>query len=155
MQKKCQLGYQRWSMKSNNNSKIHERNIYKNNPPNFKKLAQLYPSFSAYVTNGSNGNCIVDWKNPAAVIELTKALLLHDFGIKIELPLNQLCPTVTSRVNYILWLEDLLECPVEFQSISLAKSEDQSSKKQKLNNLDSLSKNKRRIKGVDIGTGML
>jgi len=40
--------------------------------------------------------------------ELTCALLMHDFGLKLELPIDQLCPPVPNRANYIYWLCDLL-----------------------------------------------
>lgn len=41
-------------------------------------------------------------------MELCRALLLHDFGIRWSLPPHRLCPALPSRLNYLLWLEDLL-----------------------------------------------
>ena len=41
--------------------------------------------------------------------ELTRALLKHDFGIQWSLAEGQLIPPVKNRINYIHWLEDLLE----------------------------------------------
>ena len=38
-----------------------------------------------------------------------RTLLLHDFGVRWELPLERLCPTVPSRLNYLLWIQDLLD----------------------------------------------
>lgn len=76
----------------------------------------------------------LDFTDPAAVKQLTKTLLHHDFGLKIDLPDNRLCPPVSrggrssswphavlcgsiltcerqvpNRHNYILWLKDLLD----------------------------------------------
>lgn len=51
---------------------------------------------------------MINWKNPEAVRELTKTLLLHDFNLKWDIPLNRLCPPVTNRANYIHWINDLL-----------------------------------------------
>ncbi|UNI20486.1 23S rRNA (adenine(1618)-N(6))-methyltransferase [Purpureocillium takamizusanense] len=42
-------------------------------------------------------------------MQLTKTLLKLDFGIKLELPDDRLCPPVPNRHNYILWLKDLLD----------------------------------------------
>lgn len=41
--------------------------------------------------------------------ELTKCLLKRDFNLDIWLPETKLIPTLSLRLNYILWLEDLLE----------------------------------------------
>lgn len=40
---------------------------------------------------------------------LSRALLLQDFGVEVDIPENVLIPTIPLRLNYILWLEDLLE----------------------------------------------
>jgi len=110
---------------------MHDKNIYKENPPDFTLLASKYPTFAPYVIYKRGPLPTIDWKNPESVRQLTTALLDHDFHIKIQLPENQLCPTVTSRSNYLLWLSDLLEIP----KIS-----------------DNL-RNTREIRGIDIGTG--
>lgn len=44
-----------------------------------------------------------------AVKELCICLLKRDFGLTVDFPVDTLCPAVPNRLNYILWLEDLLE----------------------------------------------
>lgn len=40
--------------------------------------------------------------------ELTYALLKCEYGLDLALPIDQLCPPVPNRANYIHWLRDLL-----------------------------------------------
>lgn len=37
-------------------------------------------------------------------------MLEKDFGLKVEIPLDKLIPTVPQKLNYIHWIEDLLSC---------------------------------------------
>lgn len=39
---------------------------------------------------------------------LTKCLLSCDFDLDVDFPDNHLIPTVPLRLNYILWLEDIM-----------------------------------------------
>eukprot|EP00658_Telonema_sp_P-2_P036211 TRINITY_DN26239_c0_g3_i1.p1 TRINITY_DN26239_c0_g3~~TRINITY_DN26239_c0_g3_i1.p1 ORF type:complete len:129 (+),score=37.20 TRINITY_DN26239_c0_g3_i1:273-659(+) len=89
---------------------MHPRNRYKAAPPDFKALAQKYPRFAPYVSLGPSGDgyASIDWKEPKALLELTRALLHQDFDLDWDMPLDRLCPTVTSRLNYIHWMEDLV-----------------------------------------------
>lgn len=87
---------------------MHERSIYKV-PPDFVKLAEKYESFRKYVNISEDGRGHLNFKNPEAVRELTYTLLKHDFGLCLDIPLNRLIPTVPLRLNYILWIEDLLK----------------------------------------------
>ncbi|KAF5585479.1 23S rRNA (-N6)-methyltransferase [Fusarium pseudoanthophilum] len=68
------------------------------------------------------------FKDPECVMQLTKSLLKLDFGLKLELPDDRLCPPVLNRHNYLLWLKDLLDST-------------------------SYEKQDRQIVGLDIGTG--
>ena len=57
---------------------------------------------------GGGGRPSIDFSDPAACRELTRVLLLADFGVEWWVPLGQLVPPLTNRANYIHWLEDLL-----------------------------------------------
>ena len=50
----------------------------------------------------------IDFKDPDALRELTSALAFHFFGITLEIPTNRLIPTIPLRLNYLLWIQDLL-----------------------------------------------
>ena len=52
----------------------------------------------------------LDFSDPAALRELTCAVLERDFGLKVEIPLDKLIPAVPQRLNYVHWIEDLLMC---------------------------------------------
>ncbi|KAJ7031987.1 S-adenosyl-L-methionine dependent methyltransferase [Mycena alexandri] len=103
---------------------MHPRNPYLI-PPDFRELAEAYPPLQACLISHSGGFSI-DFKSEVSQRRLTEALLHRDFGISLDLPLNRLCPPVSSineplpkckirmhikvpnRLNYILWIEDLL-----------------------------------------------
>lgn len=90
------------------NDHMHSRNIYKGKPPDFAQLSKLYPKFAPFVQTNKSGKAYVDFRDPASVRELAVCLLHKDFGYKVELPDNRLSPAIPSRLNYILWMEDLL-----------------------------------------------
>ncbi|KAG6250725.1 hypothetical protein E4U23_001265 [Claviceps purpurea] len=73
-------------------------------PTDFKELARLDPDFAAVVKGRD-----LDFRDPKSVMQLTKTLLRLDFGIKIHLPDDRLCPPVPNRHNYMIWLKDLLD----------------------------------------------
>ncbi|KAI2794133.1 RNA N6-adenosine-methyltransferase METTL16 [Penicillium oxalicum] len=51
----------------------------------------------------------LDFHDEAAVRQLTISLLEHDFSLRVDLPKNRLCPPVPNRLNYIIWIQDLLD----------------------------------------------
>ncbi|KAI1332413.1 hypothetical protein F5Y16DRAFT_394487 [Xylariaceae sp. FL0255] len=97
--------------------------------PDFTRLGQQYPQFGALLKGGSH----LDFTDPKSVTQLTKTLLAENFGLKIDLPPNRLCPAVPNRHNYILWLKDLIDS----SSLSYSDQVDWD----------------RRVTGLDIGTG--
>ncbi|KAI8327308.1 hypothetical protein EDC96DRAFT_587976 [Choanephora cucurbitarum] len=86
---------------------MHPKNIY-NKEPDFGQLAKEFPSFKPYVQTDSKGRYYIDFKNALAVKELCVCLLKKDFHLQVDFPLDTLCPTIPNRLNYILWLEDLM-----------------------------------------------
>ncbi|XP_066244910.1 U6 small nuclear RNA (adenine-(43)-N(6))-methyltransferase [Euwallacea similis] len=106
------------------NRHMHPRNIYKS-PPNFKELALEFPEFKPYVKLDFSGKVNFNFKDADALRVLCCTLLKKNFGLTVNLPKNKLVPTIPLRLNYILWIEDLLDF--------LQKSD--------------------KVKGIDIGTG--
>eukprot|EP00941_MAST-03F_sp_MAST-3F-sp1_P005275 g5275.t1 len=89
--------------------KHNVRSKYHDNAPDYAALANLYPSLlSEFVNINKNGHARINWSDALANIAVQKTLLLHDFQLNCELPIDRLCPTVPSRANYIHWLQDLL-----------------------------------------------
>ncbi|XP_050717977.1 RNA N6-adenosine-methyltransferase METTL16-like [Eriocheir sinensis] len=89
------------------NKFMHPRNPYKT-PPSFKQLAKDYPEFRAHCSYDVGDKVHLDFKNPNALRALTTCLLHHDFGLEVNIPEGRLVPTLPLRLNYLLWLEDLL-----------------------------------------------
>ncbi|KAK4520750.1 uncharacterized protein ATC70_006630 [Mucor velutinosus] len=87
---------------------MHPRNIY-NKEPDFGILAKEFASFRPFVKQTGSGRSYIDFKNPDANRQLCKCLLKKDFELDVDFPLDTLCPAVPNRLNYILWLEDLIE----------------------------------------------
>ncbi|KAG5520057.1 hypothetical protein PMAC_001133 [Pneumocystis sp. 'macacae'] len=81
-------------------------NFYIDKPPNFTELAKDYPSLKPFVDNQSR----INFRNPAALREVTKCLLKKDFKINILLHEERLCPPIPNRrFAYILWIQELID----------------------------------------------
>lgn len=50
----------------------------------------------------------IDFKSEDSLRVLTEVLLKHDFNLQVNIPPNKLVPTLPLRLNYILWIEDLM-----------------------------------------------
>lgn len=90
------------------NKFMHPRNRYKDNKPNFDELAKKYPEFARHVIRNQAGKATLDFHDSESLRSLTCTLLKEDFGLEVELPLDRLIPTLSLRLNYIHWIEDLL-----------------------------------------------
>ncbi|XP_076335087.1 RNA N(6)-adenosine-methyltransferase mettl16 isoform X2 [Tachypleus tridentatus] len=106
---------------------MHPRNIYRT-PPDFKELALTYPEFHKHVKQELSGKTSLDFQDPAALRALSKTLLHKDFDLEVDLPSDRLIPALPQRLNYILWVEDLLEIVKEDHTSDV-------------------------LEGIDIGTG--
>ena len=86
---------------------MHHRNIYRNKEKaDFTRLAQSYPPLSQHLTDTSS----IDFRDKKAVLTLTQAFLHRDFNLTLGMPPHDtLIPTVPQKLNYILWIEDLLK----------------------------------------------
>ncbi|XP_037071657.1 RNA N6-adenosine-methyltransferase mettl16-like [Pollicipes pollicipes] len=89
------------------NAFMHPRNIYRT-PPDFKALVDGFPDIRKHVTTDVSGKVKYDFKDPDALRVLTQTLLLKDFQLDVEIPADKLVPTLPNRLNYILWLEDIV-----------------------------------------------
>ncbi|PWN21036.1 hypothetical protein BCV69DRAFT_298827 [Microstroma glucosiphilum] len=88
---------------------MHPRNPYASHPPDFQALAAFDPdNFGRHVRTRKDGRFYIDFKDLQACKALNEAILLHDFGIKVNQPADRLCPPVPNRLNYLLWLQDVL-----------------------------------------------
>ena len=79
---------------------------------NFKELSTTYPHLSSFFdTKGS-----LDFKNPESSYVLTEAICHHYFSLSLNIPRTNLCPAIPNRMDYLLFIEDLvalngLKCP--------------------------------------------
>ncbi|CAK1580343.1 unnamed protein product [Parnassius mnemosyne] len=89
------------------NKFMHPRNIYRT-PPDFCKLFKEFEEFSNIAKMDVSGKVSIDFKDPQALRILTKCLLKSDFGLDVIIPEDRLVPTLPLRLNYILWIEDLM-----------------------------------------------
>lgn len=114
------------SYSSNFNLLTHKDMLYYDNPPDFKRLSEQYPTFTPFVYfNQKSRNYSIDWNDSKAVKELTKCLLKKDFNITYwDIPEGYLIPTLTSRLNYLHWINDIVKdetkhifCELNFEPI--------------------------------------
>lgn len=92
---------------------MHPRNLFYNNPPDFGSLAILYPDFSSYLIKIETKKPTIDFKNADSLSYLYTILMRHYFNLKTYIPNDHLIPRIPQRLNYILWIEDLLERPIK------------------------------------------
>ncbi|KAK6346867.1 hypothetical protein TWF696_006972 [Orbilia brochopaga] len=109
---------------------MHPKNVYRNGI-SFSQLAKEYPSFAKCLKAGGS----INFQDPESIRQLAKALLKRDFNLEIELPEDRLCPAIPNRLNYILWIADLLTDTHECNPTPTPPSSPP------------------RVTGVDIGTG--
>ncbi|XP_027203319.1 U6 small nuclear RNA (adenine-(43)-N(6))-methyltransferase [Dermatophagoides pteronyssinus] len=106
------------------NQFMHPRNIYRKKL-DYDHLGREYPEFGQHVCHDEKGKSYIDYSDIVVLRSLTKTLLKNDFHLDVQIPEQRLVPTIPMRLNYILWIEDLLQhCRLFYQ-----------------------------IQGIDIGTG--
>ena len=82
---------------------MHPRSPF-NARQDFRALCKTWPPLAEHVDVRGH----IDFARPAALRELTCALLHAHFSLHVDLPLDRLIPPVPNRLNYILWIEDLI-----------------------------------------------
>lgn len=87
---------------------MHPRNPY-NKPPDFADLARRYPPLRPHVFINHTGSSTINFRNLPAQKRLTEALFRLDYGLSLTLPDDRLCPPVPNRLNYVLWLQDIVK----------------------------------------------
>ncbi|WP_075344257.1 23S rRNA (adenine(1618)-N(6))-methyltransferase RlmF [Tenacibaculum agarivorans] len=103
---------------------MHPRNIHKDSAYDFEQLVAVHPDLKAFVFVNNYNSKTIDFSNSDAVIALNKVLLKHYYKINDwQLPKGFLCPPIPSRVDYIHYVADVLP------------------------------KEKKQIKGLDVGVG--
>ncbi|KAL2867168.1 DUF890 domain protein [Aspergillus lucknowensis] len=80
------------------------RDLYKDGV-DFTTLALHSPDFAKFLKQNNQ----LDFTDPHAMRQLTVSLLQRDFNLKVDIPDSRLCPPAPNRLNYILWLQDLLD----------------------------------------------
>lgn len=91
------------------NSGLHPRNSHRN-PYDFDALCKTYPNLERFVQASPRGGKTIDFSNSKAVVALNSALLKRFYKIRDwSLPAGNLCPPVPGRVDYIHYLNDLLD----------------------------------------------
>ncbi|XP_018339589.1 PREDICTED: methyltransferase-like protein 16 homolog isoform X2 [Trachymyrmex septentrionalis] len=58
--------------------------------------------------NDFTGRVRIDFKERRSLHVLTETLLKHDFDLHVNIPADNLNPAIPLRLNYILWMEDLM-----------------------------------------------
>ncbi|XP_030555453.1 U6 small nuclear RNA (adenine-(43)-N(6))-methyltransferase [Drosophila novamexicana] len=104
-------------MVKNNNKKsvMHPRNVLRT-APDYTKLAIKHKDFRQVCELELNGRVSLNFRNERTLRELTKMLLLEYFGLHVDFAPGSLVPTLALRLNYILWLEDLL-APLKLDAV--------------------------------------
>jgi 23S rRNA (adenine1618-N6)-methyltransferase len=87
---------------------LHPKNKF-NKGYNFEELILTNPKLEAYVSKNKFDVVTIDFSIPEAVKELNKALLFSYKKISVwNFPDQNLCPPIPGRLDYILYLTDLL-----------------------------------------------
>jgi 23S rRNA (adenine1618-N6)-methyltransferase len=90
---------------------LHPRNPHRFRY-NFNSLTEIYPELADFLFLNSFQDQSIDFKDPAAVKALNKALLIQFYGVRFwDIPEGYLCPPIPGRADYIHYMADLLSDP--------------------------------------------
>lgn len=77
----------------------------------FDKLSQESPNLKPFVFTNKYGTQTIKFANQQAVKALNTALLKSQYGITWDIPANNLCPPIPGRLDYLLYIADLIPKP--------------------------------------------
>lgn len=87
---------------------LHPRNQHKEGY-DFVRLVAQSPELETFAMTNPVGQTTIDFKDPAAVRMLNRALLRSHYDVDFwDIPAGYLCPPIPGRVDYIHYLADLL-----------------------------------------------
>lgn len=73
-------------------------------------LVASYPALAPFLVRTQRGVQSIDFADPVAVKTLNQALLAHHYRLPLwDVPAGYLCPAVPGRLDYLLYLADLLK----------------------------------------------
>ncbi len=83
----------------------------------FEALIAVHPELGPYVKPNPYGDASIDFFDPAAVLNLNKALLKQFYGVAHwDIPAGYLCPPIPGRADYIHQLAELLYLDLDHAS---------------------------------------
>ena len=85
-------------------------------------LAKTLPALTPFLLTTPGGNLSINFADPKAVKTLNQALLAHHYDLQHwDLPDGYLCPPVPGRLDYLLYLADLLQQSHQGKKLKSAK----------------------------------
>lgn len=103
-----------------NKTSLHPQNPFAAPYP-LAELVQLQPALAAYLKTTPDGRETLNFAEPAAVTLLNTALLQWQFGlVHYHVPPGYLCPAVPGRLDYLLYLQDLLTASFQGRKVPAA-----------------------------------
>ena len=95
-------------MSGKGKKKLHQRNRNLEQY-DLESLIILEPELKRYCFNNESGKTSIDFSKPQAIILLNRAILNHYYNIKYwEFPVENLCPPIPGRADYLHYVADLL-----------------------------------------------
>lgn len=92
---------------------MHARNKFKDYPPDFGAYSVTHPPLKPHLIErprpSSKGfSYTLNFSDPSALRELARACLKHEFQLDVDIVPGHLVPAIPQRLNYIHWVEDLI-----------------------------------------------
>lgn len=131
---------------------MHPYNPYHRAAPDFAALAAKSDGLSkVLLSQGERGNAQlpqIDFQDAHSLRTLTEAILEHEFGLHVTLRTDRLCPPVPSRLNYIAWLQEVMDESIKTARLLSPPSESDGERPSKR-----ACKEDDPIRVLDVGTG--